>query len=301
MCLRITLCQYETVLGNKGENVKLSLEWIDKAGEYKPDLIVLPELITTGYALGEEHLKLAETVPGPVTDLWSEKAREYGTYIIAGISRKDNKMDSIIYNSAVLISPEGNVTGIYSKVILPLYLHAWADQEAAPIFVEEAEIFRRGDSLPVFDTDFGKIGILICQDAVYPEFTRVLSMKGARLVVQLLNGPSVKTKHEDDITPLTTRVHAFDNNTFIALANRCGCEKYSYQGLNWSVTFHGESHIVDPFGNYAAKGKVEEEDLVLADIDLSQVQKAGWGTKFYRDWRPELLDTLTKSGVSLAE
>jgi len=299
MSIKVAACQYATVLGDKETNIQLSLEWLDRAGKEGVQLVALPELITTGYAGGERMLELAEPVPGPTTERWGKMARQYGYYIIGGMARRHSEGSGLVYNSAVLINPQGDVQGIYTKVVLPLYLHSWPDETGQSAVIEEAEIFRRGDALPVFKTAFGAVGIQICQDAVYPEFTRVMALKGAQLIVQLLNGPAVETQHESDITPLTTRVHAFDNGVYILLANKCGSESYEFLGQQLSVTFHGESHVADPYGNFVAKAAPEREELLLAEIDLSKVAKAQWASKFLRDWRPELLGPLAHQGVSL--
>lgn len=299
MPIRAALCQYDTVLGDKPENVRRSLEWIDRAGTAQPDVIVLPELVTTGYAVGEAALELAEDVPGPVTELWAERAGRYGCYIIAGLARRDPRMTSVIYNSAVLIDRQGNLTGVYSKAVLPLYLHTWKDQRGEPLMIEEPEIFRRGDDLPVFKTDFGTVGIQICQDSVYPEFTRVQTFAGASVIFQILNGPSVVAKEEEDLTPSISRVHAYDNGVFIVLANKCGTETYSYKGDTMTVSFRGESHVADPYGRLLAKAKVEEPDLLVVEFDPALAAKAQWDSKFIRDWRPELVAPLARRATTL--
>lgn len=299
MSIKVAACQYATMLGDKETNVQLSLEWLDRAGREQVQLVALPELITTGYAVGEKMLELAEPVPGPTTERWGSMARRHGYYIIGGLARRHSEGSGVIYNSAVLINPAGEVQGIYTKVVPPLYLHSWPDETGQALVIEEAEIFRRGDALPVFKTAIGTIGIQICQDAVYPEFTRVMALKGAQLIVQVLNGPAVETQHEADITPLTTRVHAFDNGVYILLANKCGLETYEFMGRQLCVTFHGESHVADPFGNFVAKAAPEQEELLVAEIDLGKVAKAQWAAKFLRDWRPDLLGPLAHQGVSL--
>ncbi|BCV25698.1 carbon-nitrogen hydrolase family protein [Gelria sp. Kuro-4] len=301
MKVRLALCQYATELGDKEKNVSLSLEWLERAGKEKPDLVVLPELITTGYAAGEKHLELAEPVPGPVTDKWGAVAQRYGFNLIAGICRRDSELPGVVYNSAVLINRRGEVAGIYSKAVLPLYVHTWTDPAGNPILIEEAEIFRRGDDLPVFKTDIGNIGIEVCQDAVYAEFIRVFAFRGAQLVVQVFNHPSPVTDIEHDILKDVTRVHAWENGVFVIAANKCGTERFEYRGIPMEATFQGESHVADPFGRLVAIGKIQEPDLVVAEIDTDLVRQAQWGAKFIRDFRPELLTPLTKMGVSLGD
>jgi omega-amidase len=298
MGIKVAACQYATVLGNKPRNLELSLHWLDRAGRAEVQLAALPELANTGYAVGERLLDLAETVPGPTTDAWGQKARQYGCYVVGGLCRVFPAGSGVIYNAAVLIEPSGDVAGVYSKVVLPLYLHSWAVQ-AAPVIVEEQELFRRGDALPVFQTALGTIGIQICQDAVYPEFIRVMTMKGAQLIVQIMNAPAVPTTHEPDITPVTTRVHAFDNSVWILLANKVGKEMFRYLNQDITLTFHGESHLVDPYGNFVAKAAPEQEALLLGEVDVAQAAKAQWEAKLLRDWRPELLGPLANQGVTL--
>ncbi len=298
MSVKVAACQYATVLGDKPRNLELGLHWLDRAGRAGAQLVALPELANTGYAVGDRLPDLAETVPGPTTDAWGRKAREYGCYVVGGLCRVHPAGSGVVYNAAVLINPSGDVEGVYSKVVLPLYLHSWADQ-ASPVVVEEQELFRRGDALPVFQTALGTIGIQICQDAVYSEFIRVMTMKGAQLVVQILNGPAVPTLHEPDITPVTTRVHAFDNSVWILAANKVGRETYRYLNQNITLTFHGESHLVDPFGNFVAKAPPQQEALLLGDVDVTKAARAQWESKFLRDWRPELLGPLANQGTTL--
>ena len=300
MKFKLVMCQYETVLGDKEKNVSLSLEWLERAGREKPDLVVLPELITTGYAAGQKHFDLAEPVPGPVTDKWGAMARKFNFNLVAGICRRDPDLHGVIYNSAVLIDRSGQITGIYSKVILPLYIHTLTDAAGKPILIEEAEIFRRGDELSVFKTDIGNIGIEVCQDAVYAEFIRVFAFKGAHMVVQVFNHPSsFAADIEHDILKDVTRVHAYENGIYMIAANKCGVEKFEYQGLPMEATFQGESHVADPFGQLIALGKIQQPDLVIAEIDTDLVAQAQWGMKFIRDFRPELLQPLTQMKVHL--
>jgi len=299
MPFKVAVCQYATVLGNKERNVALSLDWLDRAGRAGAQLVVLPELVTTGYSLSDEFFDLAEPVPGPTTELWAEKASHYGYYLVAGLCRRDTRIPGILYNSAVLLGPRGQVEGVYSKVALPLYLSGWQDARGEAIVYDEAEIFRRGDTLPVFATRLGTLGIQICQDAVYPEFTRVQVLKGAQLIVQLFNGIAMPTVHEPDITSVLSRVHAFENGVYVVLANKCGTETFERGGRIVSTTFHGESHVAHPGGSLVAKAAAEQEELLLADIEVDEVSKAQWRTKFLRDWRPELLEPLAARGTNL--
>lgn len=292
MTAKIAICQYATILGDKEHNVNLSLEWLDRAGSAGVAMVVLPELITTGYGLGDAALDLAEPVPGSTTELWAGKAIEYGYYIVAGLCRCDENVPGLVYNSAVLIGPTGQLEGLYNKIVPPLYLSGWPGTLGQSNLWHEAEFYRRGNSLPVFKTDIGTVGIQICQDAVYPEFTRVQVFKGAQIIIQLFNGVAIPTNHEADITPLLTRVHAYDNTVYIIMANKCGQETFEYGGSTYTYIFRGESHIADPQGNIVGIAAPEAEEMLLADIDPQKVTDMQWRMKFMRDWRSDLMRPL---------
>ena len=289
LSLRIALCQMDIVKGDVGGNRRRSAEWIERAADGGADLVLLPELATTGYTLGERFVDLAEEIPGDTSRLWCEIAARRGVHVCGGLARV--APSGLVYNSALLIGPEG-LLGVYDKAVPPLYLHA---NDVGGGACEEAEIFRRGDALPVFATALGRIGILICQDAVYGEFVRALAFQGADLVVQVSNSPRMQTAHEDDITPLTTRVHAFDTGTAIAFCNRAGEEAYAFRGEQAVARFGVRSHVCDADGNFvaqSAEGGVEE--LVLADLDLAASRQSRWRQKFHRDWRGDLLGPLVR-------
>lgn len=288
MELRVALCQMDFATGDVKENRRRTVQWLERAADAGAQLVLLPELATTGYTLGEAFLDLAEEIPGQTSELWSEIAARRGIHIIGGMARI--APSGLVYNSALFIGPEGLV-GVYDKAVTPLYLHS----DPAGGVCEEAEIFRRGDRLPIFSSGLGRIGILICQDAVYGEFVRALALQGADLVVQISNSPRIRTAHEDDITPLTTRVHAFDTGTAIAFCNRCGAEEYRFRGEPAVARFEAASHVCDADGNFVAlAAEGGQEELLLADLDLSASRRARWRQKFHRDWRGDLLGPLVR-------
>ncbi len=287
--MRIALCQMDLVKGDVPENRRQTASWIERAADAGAELVLLPELATTGYTLGEAFTELAEEIPGETSRIWSEIAARRDIHIVGGMPRL--APSGLVYNSALLVGP-GGLIGVYDKAVPPLYLHG---NDLGEGVCEEAEIFRRGDAMPVFSTAVGRIGILICQDAVYGEFVRALALQGADVVVQISNSPRIKTRHEDDITPLTTRVHAFDTGTAIAFCNRGGEEAYTFRGEQAVARFGVASHVCDADGNFlalAAEGGKEE--LLLADLDLSASRRSRWRQKFFRDWRPDLLGPLVR-------
>lgn len=167
------------------------------------------------------------------------------------------------------------------------------------------EIFGQGNALPVFKTRIGNIGMLICQDCMFGELVRVLALKGAEIIVQIFvhltcyTGPSDEV--EDDVLKCMTRAHARESGVYIVACNKCGVERFQHADRQFEIVFQGESHIADPLGKLIARGKIQEPDLVVAELDTEFVEKARWTTKYWRDLRPELLTPLTRMSVTLGE
>jgi predicted amidohydrolase len=146
------------------DNIGAYLGEIDKVAADKPDIVCLgEEILAEGTWL--PYVSLAEPIPGPSTERLGERARRYGMYIVAGLTEKDGPT---CYNTAVLIDRHGNVAGKYRKVHLPR---------------EEVEGgLSPGSSYPVFDTDFGRIGLMICWDAEYVDAARDMAIQGAEIL-----------------------------------------------------------------------------------------------------------------------
>jgi predicted amidohydrolase len=146
------------------DNLGAWLRALDRAAEDKPDIVCLgEELLLEGSS--RPYAGAAEAIPGPSTERLGEKARTYGMYIVAGLTERDGATD---YNTAVLIDRHGRVAGKYRKVHLPR---------------EEVEGgLTPGGAYPVFDTDFGRIGLMICWDAEYVDAARAMAVQGAEIL-----------------------------------------------------------------------------------------------------------------------
>ncbi|RJP20958.1 MAG: carbon-nitrogen hydrolase family protein [Candidatus Omnitrophota bacterium] len=146
------------------ENLKQFAVSVREAGEQKADIVCLPEGVTV-VGTGKTYLDVAESVPGRSTEFLGELASRYSMYIVAGIYEQD---EETVYNTAVLIDRQGKVVGKYRKTTLPR---------------EEIEGgITPGDSFPVFATDFGKVGMMICWDVFFPEPARRLAYHGAEII-----------------------------------------------------------------------------------------------------------------------
>jgi len=276
MRFKVACLQMDPKLGDKEHNLKKILSMIDEVGRQEVRLAVFPELALTGFNCGEDFLKLAEPIPGPTTEKIGEKAREYNMYVVVGMPER-GELPGILYNAAALIGPNGDVVGVYRKSHLALYLH-WE------IISEEPEIFRRGNKLSVFNTELGKIGILICQDGDFPETWRVLALKGAEIIAFSSASPEgFKYMWYNELTTM-----AYQNGYYILATNKVGKEVFDFHGKKLEETAFGGSLIIDPLGRIIKSAKEFEEDIIIAEIDTNEVVKARWATKLLRDRRPEL-------------
>lgn len=255
--LTVAAVQMEPIFGETEANVARSIQAIEKAAAQGAKLVVLPELCNTGYVFQSraEARALAESIPdGPSTKAWMETARRLGVHIVAGITEADGP---VLYNSAVILSPEGFV-GRFRK------MHLWAD---------EALYFAPGDlGFPVFDTEIGRIGCLICYDGWFPESYRLAALQGAEIVCVPTNWVPIPGQDEtrEAMANILAMAAAHSNSIFIACADRVGTER--------GQPFIGQSLIVGPAGwPVAGPASAVDEEIVLATIDLSQARrKRNW-------------------------
>ena len=279
MKVTVTCVQMEPVLGGFHKNLEKMCVFIEQAMCENPqtNLIVFPELSTTGYECGKDFQSLAEIVPdGLSMKIIGALAKEYQVHIVYGFPERDGDQQDVLYNSAVLIDDTGIVKGVYRKVHL---------------FAKEKDYFKAGDTYPVFDTSLGNLGIMICWDTAFPEVARSLALKGADLLIVPTNWEkayltSVDTKNQKD-WDLVTRARAMDNCMYLVSANRIG--------LDQTIGFFGRSNIIGPTGDAITELLVEEEGLISAELDYSlPAQLRTEYYTFFEDRRPDTYLELTK-------
>lgn len=268
--VNIALSQISCRIGDKKHNLNKIKEQIRQAKENDAHLIIFPELALTGYALRDTVYELAEPIPGPSTNLLTEVAKKENIHIIFGMVEKSEKVSAVLYNTAVLLSPKGFV-GKYQKMHLPTH----------SVF-EEKRYFRLGYKLPLFETDIGKLGLIICYDVFFPETVRMLRLKGAQLIICISASPAVRRKFFE----ILTVARAIENTVFLAYVNLVGIE----DGLQ----FWGGSRLIAPNGSAIAQAKYDDEDLVIGKINYANSKRTETFVPTLRDLRPELFDSLKK-------
>ena len=215
-------------------NMRLMADVLDQAGREEPDVVLLTEIFTERLVSGTVRDR-SEPIPGPLTEALGRKARQYHMYIVAGMFELDGAKT---YDTAVLIDRRGQVAGKYRKTHLPL------------AEVEDGET--PGNDYPVFDTDFGRIGMLVCWDYYFPEPTRIMRLKGAEMVFLPIAGDP-GARHWD----IVTRARALDNGVYVIAA----------------VSEGRASRIINPEGEVVAE---TTDGLATADLDLDRESRLWW-------------------------
>jgi predicted amidohydrolase len=255
--ITVATVQTEPQLADVGDNLAQMEAFVRQiCTEQHVDLILFPELATTGYECGVRFTELAERVPGPTVNLLTRWAEEFGIYIAAGLAAKE-RVESILYDAAVLVGPDGEMLGQYNKVHLR---------------GEERLAFRPGFRYTLWETEFGLVGMMLGWDVAFPEVARGLALEGAELI---LVGANWEEPNADEWQTYL-RARAYENSVFVAAANRVG-EEYSYE-------FVGHSMILGPRGQVFAALEEAVSGYVVARMDLDEVRRIREEYQFFQ-WR----------------
>ena len=273
--IKIALAQFPCKLANKEHNIKKIEKYIQKAQKQKADIIIFPEMSLTGYTTRDQTYELAETIPGPTTQKIEKIAKKYNLHIVHGMPEHSEKGKTILHNTAVLTGPEGYI-GKYQKMHLPTH----------SVF-EEKRYYRPGYQTPIFETNVGKIGMIICYDIFFPELTRILRLQGAELIICISASPAMRKKFFETLT--TAR--AIENTCFLAYVNLVGIEN--------GLQFWGGSRLISPSGHIITQAKYDKEDLTLGTIDYKDLTPIETFVPTLRDLRPELYTSLKELSENL--
>lgn len=227
-----------------GESVeefcRITKEAVLKKGNERPDIICLPEGITV-VGTGKSYYDVGETLPGPTATRLGKLAQELNSYIVAGIYEQEGP---VLYNTAILIGRDGKLAGKYRKTHLPR--EEW-----------EAGI-TPGDNYPVFDTDFGKVGLIICWDVQFPEPSRAMARKGAEVLLLPIWGGN----------ETLAKARAIENHVFLV-----------------SSSYDMKTFVVDPEGKVLAEAS-KEQPVAFAEMHLDKKIFQYWlGDMKARTWR----------------
>lgn len=265
MSLRVAIAQINPKLGELRANLGLYEEKIRQAVEAKSELLLFPELSLTGYFLRDMVPNVALRIESPEVKKLKKLSREIP--FVAGLV--EESADHRFFNAAVYFE-DGEIRQIHRKVYLPTYG-----------MFDEQRYFARGDRVRAFDSKFGRLAILICEDLWHPSTIYLAALDGALAVLCPSSSPLrgiADGKTQDDNArywELINRAYAETFSLFIIYGNRSGFED--------GVGFWGGSEIVDPFGQSLAKGKYYEEDFIVAEVALESIRRKRTMSPLLRD------------------
>lgn len=273
MKVRVGLLQVECNR-SRAENLARAEKYIRDAAAKGAQVLLLPEVFHELFfitSLDIKYMATSEEIPGPITKMMQSLAKELGVVICAPIYERVGR--SVYYNSAAMIDADGRFLGVYRKNHIPLNT----------IFYEKL-YFKPGNlGYPVFETQFGKIGIIICHDRHYPEGARCSALNGAEIL--LVPSATPKASLSVKVWEKELMGHAIFNEFFVAGLNRTGKEG--------DYTYYGRSVICDPVGEIMAQAG-EGEEILTADCDLDIITERRRAWQFYRDRRPDTYGLLTQ-------
>ena len=254
--LIVAAAQFERELGLKQHNLTRACDWVRQAAGMGAELIALPELCTTGYfprggRIEEGYFEWAEPIPGPTTDRFADIASELGVSVVVPLFERDPASGGY-FNSAAVVNP-GGLAGTYRKRHIPSL--------RPPNMLEQA-YFAVGDlGYPVFDLGRVRLGVSICYDRHFPETYRLLTYRGAELIVSVNNTGSDRSRR---MWNAEVQVNASSNGVYLLQVNAVGEE----------AGFFGLSLLCDPQGGVVSQLPQGEEGVLIAEIDLELIPTA---------------------------
>jgi predicted amidohydrolase len=256
--MKIAMIQMQIVAGNVQANRRHGLDLAREAAS-KADVLVLPEIWTTGYQLKELD-RSAEDEDGATMKELKEIAKTHQVWIVAG-SMPVRRAEGIT-NTMFVLSPEGLIAAQYDKIhMFSLY--------------GEGRYFQSGAKRTSFSLAGTQAGLAICYDIRFPELFRSLTQAGVDLVFVAAEWPSVRSAH----WRLLNQARAIENQVFVVAVNCVGEHK--------GIVFNGHSMLISPEGEILAEG-TDKEEIIIAEVDLAAVKKARQALTVWQDRRPEM-------------
>jgi beta-ureidopropionase len=263
----------------KQANIETNLRFIEAAASQGVKIICMQEVFTTPYFCAEQNTHWYESVEripdGPTVRLMQETAKQHGMVIIVPIYEEE--ITGVYYNTAAVIDADGRYLGKYRKNHIP---------HTAPGFWEKF-YFKPGNlGYPTFETAFARIGVYICYDRHFPEGARILGLNGAEIV---FNPSATVAGLSEYLWELEQPAHAVANGYFVGAINRVGYEQ------PWNIgEFYGKSYFCNPRGKIIAQASRDNDELVVADLNLDEIREVRNVWQFFRDRRPETYEQMTE-------
>jgi len=275
------------------ENLKRAAQFVRDAARQGAQVVCLPELFKTQYFCQREDaalFDLAETIPGPSTEVLCKVAQEAKVSVIASLFEK--RARGVYHNTAVMIDSDGKILGLYRKMHIP----------DDPLYYEKF-YFTPGDlGFKAFDTHFGRIGTLVCWDQWYPEGARLTALAGAEVLfypTAIGWHPAEKEQYgtaQHDAWRTIQRAHAIANGVYVAVVNRVGHETGNIRGnevKGAGLEFWGRSFLCDPFGVVLAEASHDKEEILIGEVDAKKMEDVRRNWPFLRDRRIDAYGAIT--------
>jgi predicted amidohydrolase len=264
--LRAALIQMKASM-QRDENLDRAAAMVEQAVGQGAQVVCLQECFATGFfpqRIDPESQRLAEPLDSPTVIRMRAVAKQYGIVLI--IPFYERAMAGELYNSAVIADASGEILGVYRKHHLPMSAK-----------FNEKFYFRPGNKgYPVFDTPYGRIGIMICYDRHFPESARMLSLADAQAIFV---PTAACSEFARKCWEAELRGHAIANGVFVAGVNRVGRE--------YDSDYFGSSVIIDPIGDTLAQASATDEEVLVADLDPERLEAVRRVWPFFRDRRPD--------------
>jgi N-carbamoylputrescine amidase len=277
--MKIALIQQKSYKSKK-ETVEKTIEYIKEASKNGVELVVLQELHQSEYFCQSEDTKFFDYASSWRDDIkfWASIAKRYNIVLITSLF--EERTAGLYHNTAVVFEKDGTIAGKYRKMHIP----------DDPAFYEKF-YFTEGDlGFEPIDTSIGKLGVMVCWDQWYPEGARIMTLKGAEIIIYPTaigwfdNDTIEEKKRQLDSWIIIQRSHAIANGVFIVSCNRVGFEKDS-SGVLDGINFWGNSFVCDPQGEIIAKADHQKEIILYANIDKKRIKEVRDIWPFLRDRR----------------
>jgi beta-ureidopropionase len=260
-------------------NNEIQLKMVDEAAKKGVQMLCFQEIFNTPYFCAEQTTRWYEAVEkvpdGATVQMMQSVAKEYGMVLIVPVYEEE--MSGVYYNTAAVIDADGKYLGKYRKTHIP---------HVAPGFWEKF-YFRPGNlGYPCFDTAFARIGVYICYDRHFPEGARALGLNGAEII---FNPSATVAGLSEYLWKLEQPAHAVANGYFVGAINRVGTES------PWNIgEFYGQSYFCDPRGQMLAVGTRDQDELIVADLNMDLIKEVRNTWQFFRDRRPDAYGSLVE-------